>query len=223
MDKSVEGMSVVKDVIVQTRILELTGGSADRAHIEEAARSLAEGKLVVFPTETVYGVGCNASDRSAVKRLYEIKGRPKDKPLAYYLSSKGDLARYNVVVTPVAERIMDRFWPGPLTILLAQVDGKGRIGFRFPVEGNAIALIEHAGVPVVATSANKSGSVSPRSGEEAATALDGLADVVLKGGATRYRMESTVIDLSGEAPIILREGVVGRDEIESFLGCALER
>ncbi len=209
--------------MIRTKILELTGAHGDQAHIEEAARAIAAGKLVVFPTETVYGVGCNASDASAVKRLYEIKGRPGDKPLAYYLSSMEDLLRYDVAVTPVAERLMDRFWPGPLTILLARVGSEERMGFRFPDEENAIALIKGAGVAVAATSANKSGSASPRSGEEAARALDGLADVVLKGGATRYRTESTVIDLSGPVPLILREGIVERREIESFLGCALGR
>jgi L-threonylcarbamoyladenylate synthase len=199
--------------MVKTKILELTGGPDDRSRIEEAARALAGGKLVVFPTETVYGIGCNASDGSAVKRLYEIKGRSEDKPLAHYLSSRGDLRRYDVVVTPIAERLMDRFWPGPLTILLARIGGGGLMGFRFPDEESALALIEGAGVPVAATSANKSGSASPRSGEEAACAMEGLADVILKGGTTRYRTESTVVDLSGPTALVLREGVILKSQI----------
>lgn len=209
--------------MVRTKILELNGGPGDRAHVEAAARALAEGKLVVFPTETVYGVGCNASDESAVRRLYEIKGRPGGKPLAHYLSSRGDLLKYGVAVTPIAEGFMDRFWPGPLTILLAEARGGGRMGFRFPDEENALALIAGAGVAVAAASANKSGAAPPRSGGEAAAAMDGLADVVLRGGPTRYRTESTIVDLGGPAPVVLREGVVTRREIEAFLGCAVGR
>lgn len=207
-------------MMVRTKILELTGGPADRSRIEQAARALAEGKIVVFPTETVYGAGCNASDRSAVKRLHEIKGRPGNKPLACYLSSREGMRRYDVAVTPAAERLMERFWPGPLTILLARRVGGGCVGFRFPDEENALALIEAAGIPVVATSANTSGGASPTSGREAVRAMDGRADVILEGGATRYREESTIVDLSGPTPRIVREGVVTRDELEAFLGCA---
>jgi L-threonylcarbamoyladenylate synthase len=206
--------------MVKTNILELTGGPADRSRIEQAARALAEGKIVVFPTETVYGVGCNASDRWAVKRLYGIKGRPGNKPLACYLSSREGMRRYDVEVAPIAERLMERFWPGPLTILLARRGSRGCLGFRCPDEENALVLIEAAGIPVVATSANTSGGASPMSGEEAVMAMDGLADVVLKGGITRYREESTVVDLSGPTPRLVREGVVTRGEIEAFLGCA---
>jgi len=205
--------------MVKTKIIELTGGAEDRTRIEEAARALVEGKLVVFPTETVYGIGCNASDRSAVKRLYEIKSRPGNKPLACYLSSRSAMFRYDVAITPVAEKLMERFWPGPLTMLLARRGSGGCVGFRFPDEENALALIAASGVPVVATSANRSGGASPMSGEEAVRAMDGLADVVLKGGVTRYREESTVVDLSGPTPRLVREGVVTRDEIEAFLGC----
>ncbi|MCX6339874.1 MAG: L-threonylcarbamoyladenylate synthase [Candidatus Aureabacteria bacterium] len=207
-------------MMVRTKILELTGGPEDRSRIEQAARALAEGKIVVFPTETVYGAGCNASDRSAVKRLYEIKGRPWNKPLACYLSSRLGMLRYDVEVALIAERVMERFWPGPLTILLARYVGGGRVGFRFPDEENALALIETSGVPVVATSANRSGGASPMSGGEAVMAMDGLADIVLKGGVTRCRGESTIVDLSGPAPRLVREGVVTRDELEAFLGCA---
>jgi L-threonylcarbamoyladenylate synthase len=206
--------------MVQTKILELTGGPEDRTRIEEAARALVEGKIVVFPTETVYGAGCSASNRSAVQRLYEIKDRPWDKPLACYLSSRPGIRRYDVAITPVAERLMERFWPGPLTILLARRGSTGRVGFRFPDEENALALIEASGIPIVATSANRSGRACPMSGGEAVRAMDGLADVVLKGGATRYRGESTVVDLSGPTPRLVREGVVTRVEIETFLRCA---
>jgi L-threonylcarbamoyladenylate synthase len=206
--------------MVRTKILELSGGSEDRVLVEEAARALAEGKIVVFPTETVYGAGCNSSKGSAVKRLYEIKGRPRSKPLACYISSIAGMRRYDVAVTPPAEKLMDRFWPGPLTILLARSTGGGSLGFRFPDEENATALIGASGVPVVATSANRSGCAGPTSGGEAARAMDGLADIVLKGGVTRYREESTIVDLSGPTPRLVREGVVKRGEIESVLGCA---
>lgn len=200
-----------------TRILELGGGTGDDAAVEEAAAALREGKTVVFPTETVYGIGCCASNPAAVRRIYEIKGRSRGKPLAAYVASLEEADRYGVAVSDGARRLAGRFWPGPLTLLLAAPRGE-RVGFRCPDDPCAIALIRRAGVPIAGTSANRSGAEPPVSGDDAARLMDGLADVVLKGGRTRCGRESSIVDLGGDAPRLVREGAVGRREIEEALG-----
>jgi L-threonylcarbamoyladenylate synthase len=200
-----------------TRILDLLGTASDSAVLDEAAAALREGKTVVFPTETVYGLGCCASNPGAVRRVYEIKGRAWGKPLASYIASPGEAVRYGVVISAEARRLIDRFWPGPLTLLLPGAGGE-RIGFRCPDDLHALTLIRRAGVPVAGTSANRSGEKSPMSGVDAARLMDGLADMVLKGGRTRCGLESTIVDLAGAEPRMVREGVIGRKEIEEVLG-----
>ncbi|MEI6634606.1 MAG: L-threonylcarbamoyladenylate synthase [Chlamydiota bacterium] len=200
-----------------TKIIELLGMVSDSEAIEEAAAALRDGKTVVFPTETVYGLGCCASNPEAVRRVYEIKGRAWGKPLASYIASPGEAARYGVVISAEARRLAERFWPGPLTLLLPGAGGQ-RIGFRCPDDPHAFAVIRRAGVPVAGTSANRSGEKSPMSGVDAARLMDGLADIVLKGGRTRCGRESTIVDLAGADPRMVREGVIGREEIEEALG-----
>ncbi len=203
-------------IMVQTRVLELSGAAADPKIIEEAAAALRNNKLVVFPTETVYGLGCNSSNRAVVDRLYSVKGREKTKPLAFYLSSRGELSRYIDKIPPVAERLLDQLWPGPLTLLLSKRGG-GKIGFRCPDNEAALSLIRESGVPLIATSANRSGCSPPISGEEAVRAMMGFADVIIKGGQTRYSGESTIVDLSRPEPVIVREGVVGSERVKKIL------
>lgn len=189
----------------------MRGQASDAALIREAASAMREGGLVVFPTETVYGVGCDAENGDAVRRIYRAKGRPSDKPLAWYLSSLSDITAHVEHVPALAARLMDCFWPGPLTIIL------GGAGFRVPDDLIALALIREAGVRMIGTSANKSGQASPVSGRQASAAMDGLADIVLSAGKTRYGRESTIIDCDTPIPRIVRQGVVGREEIEEVL------
>ncbi|MCX6354533.1 MAG: L-threonylcarbamoyladenylate synthase [Candidatus Aureabacteria bacterium] len=199
-----------------TEVFNLTGGDAEC--IRKAAEALRGGKLVVFPTETVYGIGCDASNRGAVERIYAVKGRPESKPLALYLSSVAELGRYVESVPEVAEKLISCFWPGPLTLLLSRGGGGERIGFRMPDDENALALIRESGCAIAGTSANRSGAPCPVSGDEAVRAMRGLADIVLRGGRTRYAGESTIIDLGAPGPVIVREGVIGREEIEAAVG-----
>jgi len=176
---------------------------------------LREGKLVVFPTETVYGLGCHSRDRDTVARLYRVKGRSWKKPLAVYVASRAEVLRYVEFIPARADAVMRHFWPGPLTVLLRRPGAGGRIGFRCPDEEIALALITECGVPLAGTSANRSGCPAPVSGEEAARAMAGRADVVLKGGKTRYGRESTIVDFTGDEPLIVREGIITKAEIES--------
>lgn len=212
---------MLQALMTATRILDLHGTASDSGALDEAAAALREGKTVVFPTETVYGLGCCSSIPQAVRRVYEIKGRAWDRPLAAYVSSAGEAARYGAVVSAEARRLIDRFWPGPLTLLLPGAGGT-RIGFRCPDDPHALALIRGAGVPVSGTSANRSGEGSPVCGDDAARLMDGLADVVLRGGRTRWARESTIVDMGGGTPRVVREGAIGGGEIEEALGRALE-
>jgi len=205
--------------LVDTKILELSGTEGDKGLIAEAAAAIRMGMLVVFPTETVYGLGCCASRPDSVKRIYDLKGRSSAKPLAFYVLDPREISRYCVLVSEAAKLLMDRFWPGPLTVILPRGDG-GRIGFRCPGDKIALSLLAEAGIPVVGTSANRSGAKAPRSGSEAVAAMAGLADLVLKGGATRFGKESTIVDVTGPEPFLVREGVIGREEIETVLGRA---
>ena len=203
-----------------TRIIALSDGAQWEEAVAEAAAALRSGKTVVFPTETVYGLGCCAASGEAVRRVYEIKGRAWAKPLAAYVSCAGEAARYGVAFSAEARRLAEKLWPGPLTLLLAGRDG-GRTGFRCPDDPRARAMILQAGVPVAGTSANRSGGAPTVSGAEAARLMDGLADLVLAAGPTRLGRESTIVDLAGPEPHLVREGAVGRAEVEEALGRGL--
>jgi len=204
--------------MVDTLILKLTGGEADADSIAQAAAALRRGRVVVFPTETVYGIGCDASNPEALDRIYAIKGRPRSKPLALYLSSPAGVGRFCKTPPPLASKLMERFWPGPLTLLLECGGPAGRIGFRVPGDEAALALIRESGCVMAGTSANRSGSPCPVSGDEAERAMRGLADIILSGGRTRHARESTILDLGNAEPVILRTGVIGREDLEAAAG-----
>jgi L-threonylcarbamoyladenylate synthase len=202
--------------MVQTKILRPSGEDVDPRIVVEAASALREGKLVVFPTETVYGLGCNSLIEKAVTRIFRVKGRPRGKQLAFYVTSKAEVVRYAVRISRVAEALMEQFWPGPLTVLLLGENGT-KIGFRCPDDKMAQSLIRESGIPITATSANRSGGVPPVSGEEAIRTMEGFADVVIAGAYTRYRGESTVVDMSSSPPVVVREGVLSRATIKGVL------
>ncbi|MGH8901164.1 MAG: L-threonylcarbamoyladenylate synthase [Egibacteraceae bacterium] len=194
---------------------------ADAEGIRQAAAVLCAGGLVAFPTETVYGLGANAWDAEAIRRVFEAKGRPADNPLIVHVADYGGLTGVAAAVPPLARRLAARFWPGPLTLVVdAAVDlpsvttgGLATVGVRIPAHPAALALLEAAGVPVAGPSANRSGRPSPTT---AAHVLDDLADqvdVVLDGGLCEVGVESTVVDARGRVPVVLREGAVTREQL----------
>jgi len=209
----------------QTRIL-----GADAAAIAEAARLLAAGGLVAFPTETVYGLGADAASPDAVARLYAAKGRPAFNPLIAHVADL-DAARGIGVFGPAALRLAEALWPGPLTLVLpfsgsAAVCELARAGLdtvaiRIPSHPVARALVGGFGGAVVAPSANRSGHVSPTDAAHVAADLSGRIDAVLDGGPTEVGIESTILDLTAEAPRLLRPGGVPRAAIEAILGAPL--
>lgn len=193
--------------------------------LAEAARLLREGGVAAFPTETVYGLGANALDAKAVARIYELKGRPSTSPLIVHVASV-EMARPLVRTWPeAAERLAAKWWPGPLTLVLpkrAEVPdvvtaGLDTVGIRMPAHPVALALLREAGVPLAAPSANRFTQLSPTSAEHVRAAF-GEAVPVLDGGPCEVGIESTVVSLAGERPVLLRPGMVTREELEEVLG-----
>ena len=195
-----------------TAVLSVKEGIEGSA-LREAGKLLREGKLVAFPTETVYGLGVHAENREAVERLYEVKGRPKEKALTLAIAGYDDLKTYNMVLSPIAKRLIERFWPGPLTLLLRNDKGE-KIGVRMPGHPVAKGVLEAAGIPIGLPSANPSGKVPPRSAEEVLAYFDGVIDLVLDGGRTEFGVSSTVVDLAEPRWGVVREGTISRKEIE---------
>ena len=193
--------------------------------IRQAAEVLRGGGLVAFPTETVYGIGAAAFDEEAVRRVYEAKGRPQDNPMIVHIARASDISLLAKSLTPSVVKLADAFWPGPLTMVLEKKEevpdcttgGLNTVGVRLPDSLAALELIRAAGVPIAAPSANLSGSPSPTKAAHVIADLDGKVDVILAGPECRVGIESTVIDMTTDPPLILRPGVVTRDDIETVL------
>lgn len=198
----------------------------DRQVIQKAALILRSGGLVAFPTETVYGLGANALDAEAVASIFQAKGRPQDNPLIIHVAEKEAVYRLAAWVPETACKLMDAFWPGPLTIILPRGSevlpevsaGLSSVALRMPAHHVALELIKEAGVPVAAPSANLSGRPSPTMAEHVLEDLGEYIDAVLDGGPADMGIESTVLDLTTAVPVILRPGGVTPEEIARLIG-----
>jgi len=203
------------------RIITVDPWNPDPGIMKEAGALIRHGKLVAFPTETVYGLGANGMDPLAASKIFAAKGRPSDNPLILHFSSPEGPEQV-AEVSQRARRLMDLFWPGPLTLVLPSrgtvpeqvTAGLSTVAVRMPSHPVAIALIDAAGVPVAAPSANSSGRPSPTEAESVASDLGNGVDLILDGGATFVGVESTVIDLTGERMVLLRPGGCPVEEIE---------
>ncbi len=188
-------------------------------------RIIKEGGLVVFPTETVYGLGANGLDGEAVKRIFAAKGRPADNPLILHIAKKSELKPLWKHVPESARLLADTFWPGPLTMIFNRSSvvpdevtaGLDTVAVRMPLNKTARALISAAGVPIAAPSANLSGKPSPTTAEHVRQDMDGRVDLIIDGGPCKYGLESTVISLVGK-PTVLRPGAVTREMLEAVIG-----
>ncbi|MEX0714348.1 MAG: L-threonylcarbamoyladenylate synthase [Pirellulales bacterium] len=198
--------------------------------IERAAALVRAGRLVAFPTETVYGLGANALDAEAVARIFHVKGRPPNNPLIVHVADE-QRARAVVAEWPeAARRLAGRFWPGPLSLVVAKGErvpavvtaGGATVAVRVPAHPVARALIEAAGVPIAAPSANPSNRVSATRAEHVLAGLEGRVDLILDAGPTSGGLESTVLDLTRRPPRLLRPGLISRRQIEEALGSPLE-
>lgn len=186
----------------------------DPALIRQAAQMLCAGGLVAFPTETVYGLAADATNPAAIDRLNRTKGRPPDKPYSIHLSSAAQLKAFVTDVPPLAQRLIERFWPGPLTIVMPSGDD-GIVGFRLPDHPVALALLQRCGRAIVAPSANRAGAAPPTDAAEVVTALGEEIDGILDAGPTPVGRESTVVSIVGSRLTVLREGAVSASTIEA--------
>ncbi len=194
--------------------------------IEQAAQILKTGGLVAFPTETVYGLGANGLDAQACKKIYEAKGRPSDNPLILHIAQLDALSEIVREIPDTAKKLIDAFWPGPLTLIFPKADivpdavtgGLDTVAVRFPSHPVAMALIQAAGLPIAAPSANASGKPSPTRASHVAYDLDGRVDMILDGGAAEWGLESTIVDVSQNLPMILRPGAITKEMMEPFVG-----
>lgn len=198
----------------------------DPAVIRRGADLLRAGRLVAFPTETVYGLGAHALDEAAVRRIFEAKGRPPTNPLIVHVADRQALAPLVADWPEDAEKAAVAFWPGPLTLVLPKRDvvpdavtaGLGSVAVRIPSHPVALALLRAAALPVAAPSANRFTRVSPTTAEHVARGLGDRVDLIIDGGATPVGIESTVLDLTGPQPVVLRPGIIGVAELEPILG-----
>jgi len=201
---------------LSVRVLAIRSDQPDPAAIAEAARVLRHGGLVVFPTETVYGLGADATNPAAIERLNRAKGRPPEKPYSMHVGSREQAQALVGALPPLAARLMDAFWPGPLTIIVPGPQGTG-VGLRLPDHPVALAFLRACGVPVAAPSANRSGSPPPTEAGEAIAALGEDVGCVLDAGPTPVGRESTVVDVCADRVDIRREGAISAATIRAAI------
>ncbi|MBI3998596.1 MAG: threonylcarbamoyl-AMP synthase [Armatimonadetes bacterium] len=208
------------------RLIPVDPASPDPGAIREATHVLAAGGLVAFPTETVYGLGADALNARAVERIFEAKGRPTDNPIIVHLADEAALAAIVTDVPPSARTLIARCWPGPLTLVLPASPvvpvvtrgGLPTVAVRMPAHPVALALIRAAGCPVAAPSANRSGRPSPTTARHVQADLGERIDVILDAGPTPLGVESTVLDLTGATPTVLRPGGLTVETLQAIVG-----
>lgn len=193
----------------------------------EAAQFLQEEEVVAFPTETVYGLGGNAKSDKAIEKIFQAKGRPTDNPLIIHIASIDQLHEFVEQIPETAKKLMDKFWPGPLTIIFNKKEGSlsekatarlNTVAVRMPDHPVALALIKAANLPIAAPSANQSGRPSPTTADHVWEDLNGKIAAIVDGGQTGIGLESTVIDCTGEVVQILRPGGITKEQLEEIVG-----
>ena len=210
---------------MRTRLIKVSPSGKPNSAITEAARFIKAGEVVAFPTETVYGLGADAMNAKAVKKIFEAKGRPADNPLIVHISGLNQLDSVVSEINDSAQNLIDSFWPGPLSIVMkknqkvpnittAELD---TVVIRFPSHPIAQALISAAGTPIAAPSANLSGKVSPTKAKHVVSDLNKKIPIVIDGGPIKYGLESTVVDCTGEHPVILRPGSITYEMIKTVV------
>lgn len=211
---------------METKIIKIDKNQINKETIEEAGALLRTGKLVAFPTETVYGLGADALQEEAAKRTYEAKGRPSDNPLIVHIADYDDLKKIAVNIPPETDMLAAHFWPGPLTMIFEKSDivpygttgGLDTVAVRMPVDPVAQALIRAAGGFVSAPSANTSGRPSPTTAQHVAEDLNGKIDMIIDGGTVDIGLESTILDMTVSPPMILRPGAITKEMFEEVIG-----
>ncbi|MBF8983747.1 threonylcarbamoyl-AMP synthase [Lutibacter sp. B2] len=210
---------------MKTKIFEIDDLSTSKDKIKEAADLLIKGGTVAFPTETVYGLGANALDEEAVAKIFKAKGRPSDNPLIVHISKIEQLYELVESVPPIAEKLIERFWPGPITLIMKKSNnvpdiitaGLDTVAIRMPSHAIAKEIIDMAKLPIAAPSANLSGKPSPTKASHVIKDLNGKVDGIVSGGSSQVGLESTVLDITLEIPMILRPGGITKEDLEQVL------
>ena len=200
--------------------------STSEEDMKKAGEIVRNGGLVAFPTETVYGLGADAFDAEAVENIYTVKGRPADNPSIVHIWKREQLELLTPHVSEMMEKVMDAFWPGPVTMICQKTfevpyvttGGLETVGIRMPSDQGARAFLQAADIPIAAPSANLSGKPSPTNAEHVRDDFDGKIDAIIDGGPCSVGIESTVIDLTGEIPMILRPGIMTAEDFQKKLG-----
>jgi len=211
---------------LKTEILKIDLHNIDNQKIKYAAHVIEEGGLVAFPTETVYGLGANALNKTAVEKIFKAKGRPSDNPLIVHVADKKSVGNLVLRIPEKAERLMDAFWPGPLTLVMDKQSivpdiitaGLDTVAIRVPSHPIALALIREAKLPIAAPSANISGKPSPTDSKHVINDLYGKVDVIIDGGFSNIGVESTVVDMVVDPPMLLRPGGITLEQLEDVIG-----
>ncbi len=210
---------------MQTKIISINPKNPEQEKITICANAIKQGKLVAFPTETIYGLGADALNEQAIKSIFAAKGRPADNPLIIHIANKQDLDKLDIDVSSNAKKLIDKFWPGPLTLIFkksneicnAVTAGLDTVAIRMPSNKIALELIKKAG-PIAAPSANLSGRPSPTSAKHVIQDLNEKVDIIIDGGDSDIGLESTVLNLTSKIPTILRPGAVTLEQLKEILG-----
>ena len=213
------------------RVLTVDPLNPDPAVLRTAAQALAHGLIVAFPTDTLYGLAVDPRNPRAVERLYAVKGRGFDRPLPLIAADQAQVSACAGSLTPLAGRLAAQFWPGPLTLVVpahpsldSRVHGfTGHVAVRVPAHALACALARVAGHPITATSANISGEPAAATAADVSRALAGQIDILLDGGSTVGGLPSTIIDVTGATPVLIRAGVVAWERVLEFVKCPPSR
>lgn len=215
---------------METLIKQIDPENIDIDVIEEFGEILKNGGTVIFPTETVYGLGANALDEKAASKIYTAKGRPSDNPLLVHIADIEDIKPLVLDIDEKAKVLMEKFWPGPLTIVFKKSNlipnitsgGLDTVAIRFPSDKVARALIKSSGLPIAAPSANISGKPSPTKAQHIIDDMSGRVDGILIGGFCDFGVESTIVDVSGDYPLVLRPGAITLEMLRDALGSRVE-
>lgn len=210
----------------QTIVMKVNSRKPEIEKIETAAKVIRQGGLAAFPTETVYGLGADALNKKAVLAVFAAKNRPLDNPPIIHIENAKDAYKLTTQISPKAEKLMMKFWPGPLTLVFKRAGsvpdvstaGLGTVAIRVPRHKVALALIKASGCPIAAPSANLAGKPSPTTAKHVLDDLNGQIDIVLDGGSTQIGLESTVLDVTIDPPVLLRPGGVSVEALKRVIG-----
>jgi len=203
---------------LKTQVLKVDPEFPELDKISYCAKVIRQGGLVIFPTETVYGIAADYNNEQAMARLREVKHRPEEKQFSIHIAQKNLLANYSCSADPRLYKLIDECWPGPLTVIVPAQGKDKTIGIRMPQNTIALSLVQESQCTVAAPSANFSGNPAPSTCAEALRDLDGLVDVAIDGGSARIGVASSVVDFTGEKPTVLREGVITQADVDRITG-----